>query len=140
MMSRASAFGRRDSLVAALLDPAAATERDPRHWNELLWLGRRHGLLARLGAALSAGDFGQSIPHKALTHLRAASIAAESSQTAVGYEINRVMRALGGMDVPVILLTDEPEMGVPKEPIRGLVPRHALSCGVGYWISPPTTR
>ena len=119
MTSHASTFGQHDSLVSALLDPAAAIECDPRQWNELLWLGRRHGLLARLYAAMTARGSLDQIPAKALTHLRAAAITAESSQTAVGYEINRVLRALGGMDVPVVLLKGAAYMAAGLPPARG---------------------
>jgi hypothetical protein len=36
--------------------------------------------------------------------MRAAAIAAQSSQTAVRFELNRILRALAGLDVPLVLL------------------------------------
>ncbi len=149
MNSSASACGRGGSLVTALLDPAATRGLDARQWNELLWQAHRYGLRARLHAALSAQGLGQQMPPKALTHFRAASIAAESSQTAVRFEINRVMRALGDLDVPVILLKGAAYMMAGLPPARGrlvgdldlMVPRSRIdeveqALLAGGWTAP----
>jgi hypothetical protein len=135
MTLQESAACRRDNLVSALLDPVGTIDRDPGQWNELLWLGRKNGLLARLAAELAEHDLLSHIPDKARTHLRAASITAESSQTAVRFEINRVMRALNELDVPVILLKGAAYHLASLPPSRGrligdldlMVPRARLA-------------
>lgn len=51
--------------------------------------------------------------------MRAAAIAAESSQTAVRFEINRIARALQGLDVPIILLKGSAYIMASLPPARG---------------------
>jgi hypothetical protein len=95
---------RRSPLVAALLDPERVLSFGLRTWNDVLAIGREHGLLGRLGAQLGERGLLERIPYKARAHIRAVTIAAESSQTSVRWEVNRVMRALGEVDTPVVLL------------------------------------
>jgi hypothetical protein len=51
--------------------------------------------------------------------MRAAAIAAASSQTAVRFEINRVLRALAGFDAPLILLKGSAYVLAGLPPARG---------------------
>ncbi len=102
--SPVSAARRREPLVAALLDPERTLSLTLREWNELLTLGRELGLLARLGASLQERGLLDRLPSKARMHIRAVMIAADSSQTSVRWEVNRVVRALAGVDSPIILL------------------------------------
>jgi hypothetical protein len=99
-----SALAQRVLLVTALLDPRSTAELGLRDWNDLLIQARRSSLLARLGLRLEECGLLPSIPAKARDHVRAASIAAESTQTAVRFEINRVRRALANVETPIILL------------------------------------
>ena len=95
----------RDSLLLGVLrEPGRTAGFAPRTWNELLLSARQYALLARLAARLEETGLFDRAPYKARLQMRAASIAAASSQTAVGYELNRVLRALRGIDVPVIVL------------------------------------
>jgi Uncharacterised nucleotidyltransferase len=119
MNTDAYTSGRGNSLVSALLEPAGTRGLDARQWNELLWQGHKYDLRARLYTALAAHGLDQQLPPKAQTHFRAASIAVESSQTAVRFEINRVMRALGDLDTPVILLKGAAYMMAGLPPARG---------------------
>ncbi len=93
-----------DLLVWALLDPARTLALEPRGWNDVLLLGRRHGVLARLGERLREHGLLERIPYKARGHIRAVCIAAESSQTAIRWEVTKVLRALADVDSPIILL------------------------------------
>ncbi len=149
MSMDASSRGRSNSLVSALLDPARTRGLTAQQWNELLWLGHKYGLRARLHTALWAGDLINHVPPKALTHLRAASIAAESSQTSVRFEINRVMRTLGQLEVPVILLKGAAYMMADLPAARGrlvgdldlMVPRSRIdeveqALVAGGWVAP----
>lgn len=109
----------REPLIAALLDPARAAALDPRDWNDLLLRARGCGVLARLGTRLIDGGLIDRIPAKARAHVRAACIAAESTRTAVRFEINRLLRALGQSDTQVILLKGAAYMMAELPPARG---------------------
>jgi hypothetical protein len=102
-----------------LLAPTATTQLSPRQWNTLLHSARRNGLMARLAARLEeCGLFAQA-PAKARQQMRAASIAAESTQTAVRFEIDRALRALRGLDVPIVLMKGSAYVLASLPPARG---------------------
>lgn len=100
-MNRSS---ERALLISGLLEPESTLKLRLLEWNELLMLGREHGVLARLGAQLEDRGLIEQIPYKARAHIRAFGIAAESSQTSVRWEVNRVVRALAEVDTPIVLL------------------------------------
>ena len=91
-------------LIRALLDPQCVAGLGPRAWNDLLQQAREAGLHARLAAVLTKHGLFDQLPFKVRNRLRAAAIAAASTQTAVGFEINRILRALRGVETPVVLL------------------------------------
>jgi len=97
-------FADRDLLLRSLLFPTDTRQFSLRQWNSLLQSARRNGLMSRLAARTDeAGLLGEA-PAKARQQMRAASIGAESSQTAVRFEVNRVLRALADLDVPLVLM------------------------------------
>ena len=91
-------------LIEALLDPRRTRHFSARDWHRVLLQAREHGLLAKLDARLTAADLFAPAPYKARAHLHAARIAVASSQTAVRFEVNRILRALGGTDMPLLLM------------------------------------
>ena len=95
---------RRGLLVSALVDPSVTLTFTLAEWNELLLAAREQVLLGRLAAMLRRDDLLSRAPHKAQGHMRGAAIAAESAQTAIRFEVNRVSRALASVDTPVVLL------------------------------------
>ena len=95
---------RRGLLVAALLDPSVTLALSPREWNELLAAAGEHALLARLAERLVDTELFACAPYKARSHMHAATIATESAQTAVRFEVHRVLRALADVDTPIVLL------------------------------------
>ena len=90
-----------------------------REWNDLVLCARQKGLLPRLAAALAHRELLDRVPYKVRTMLRAAMIAADSSQTAIRFEINRVMRALRRVEAPVILLKGSAYVMAGLAPARG---------------------
>ena len=114
-----TAASLREPLVRAWVDPAATLPLGARAWNDLLLLGREHGLLARLGMQLLDCGLLERVPPKAQAQIRAACIAVESSQTAVRFEINRVLRALATVDAPIILLKGAAYLVADLPPARG---------------------
>jgi len=91
-------------LLNALRDPATVLDLDAVGWNDLLLSARRHALLARLAMAFEERGLLQRLPGKVLEQFADARAAAASNQTIMGFEANRVLRALRGLDVPVVLL------------------------------------
>lgn len=94
----------RPLLIRALLEPECVAGLDPRGWNDLLTQARKAGLHARLAELLTERGLLASAPFKARSRLRAAAVAAASTQTAVRFELDRVRRALKDVDTPIILL------------------------------------
>jgi putative nucleotidyltransferase-like protein len=123
-----------ETLVSVLLDPPRTLELGLRDWNNLLVQARRTFMLARLGIRLRECRLFDGAPAKARDQMRAASIAAESTQTAVRFEINRVRRALAQLEVPIILLKGAAYLIADLPPARGrfvgdldlLVPRDKI--------------
>ena len=105
--------------LEVLRDPASALQLDLRGWNEFLLLARQGGLLARFGMQLHDRGVLDRIPPKALDHVRGAFIKVESSQTAVRFECNRVLRALGTRSTPLILLKGAAYLIAGLPPSRG---------------------
>ena len=109
----------RPQVVSALLDPSTVLDFNLREWNDLLRHTEKHGLIARLGVVLTDRGLLQQLPGKARARLHAACIAAESTQTAVRFEINRVLRALARPGMSVILLKGAAYMMAGLPPSRG---------------------
>jgi len=91
-------------LVRALLDPPSTLNLSAREWNDLVLIGRNAGLLGRISTELKDRGLFHKVPQKARAHLHAALISAESDQTAIRFEVNRVVRALATVDVQIVLL------------------------------------
>jgi hypothetical protein len=108
-----------ERLAAALLDPPAVLALGERDWNDLLFQARVCVVLARLGVELDERGLLERIPPKAQDQIGAARISAESSRTAVRFEINRVVRALASLDVPIVLLKGAAYMMAGLPPARG---------------------
>ncbi|MET0164149.1 MAG: nucleotidyltransferase family protein, partial [Vicinamibacterales bacterium] len=109
------------ALIAALLDPRCLSDISARSWNEMLVQARDAGVLGRLEAELDTRGLIVRAPAKARDHLHRGSIAAESSRTAVRYEMNRVRRAIGNLNVPLILLKGGAYLAAELPPARGRV-------------------
>lgn len=75
--------------------------------------------MARLASRLTEVGLFAEAPAKARQQLRAAMIAAESTQTAVRFEINRALRALKGLDVPIVLMKGSAYVLASLPPARG---------------------
>lgn len=106
-------------LVNSLLDGERVLSLRDHEWNDLLLLGQRHGLLARLGTQLLDLGLFDRLPRKARGRMRAACIAAESTQTAIRFEVNRTLRGLEGVDTPIVLLKGAAYVMAGLPPARG---------------------
>ena len=110
---------RRGTLVSTLIDPSVTLALGARDWNDLLVAAREHALLARLAVELIDQDLFAAAPKKARRHMRAATISADSTHTAIRFEVNRVLRALADVDAPVVLLKGAAYVMAGLPPARG---------------------
>jgi Uncharacterised nucleotidyltransferase len=91
-------------LVGALMRPNELIAYSPLQWETLIRQGKRNGLLGRIQFLLTEHQSFAGIPSRVLTHLESARIVAENEQRVMRWEINRIRRALEGVNTPVVLL------------------------------------
>ena len=106
-------------LLIALRDPATLTELDSSGWQKLLDDARHSGLLAKLAAIADKHGILCQIPAKARTHLDESHFFATHHQTAIRYEVNRLLRALFQFDTPIVLLKGGAYLMAELPPARG---------------------
>jgi Uncharacterised nucleotidyltransferase len=94
----------RDPLLLTLRDPRRLTRLDQPAWRDLLARARGSGLTARLESVVSDAGVMERIPAKARVQLVEARIALRRNQTDLRFEVDRVARALGELDGPIVLL------------------------------------
>lgn len=92
------------ALLSILRDPRAGLALDAATWNGLLECARRHGLLGRLAVLCADAGLAPRLPQTVQEILTDARLAAEANQTMQRYEANRVLHALRGLGLPVVLL------------------------------------
>lgn len=122
-MTKAASETRRAQrlLIEALRAPKQLPALPPADWELLLRVARRARVLGRLESDLAqAGLFG-AIPPRAATHLRAASNVIAHRNTLISWEVNRILWALKGMDVPLILLKGTAYLLADFPPARGRI-------------------
>lgn len=91
-------------LLETIVQPASLTGYDNRQWELLLRLARRAQLSGYLAAKLEKDELLDKIPRRASNLLRSSLIQARKQQQSVNWELNRVIWALDGQDIPVIVL------------------------------------
>ena len=106
-------------LIEALLEPERTLRFGAREWHRVLLQAREHGLLAKLDAHLNALGIYDQAPYKARAHMHAARVAVMSSQTAVRFEVNRLLRALRGSDIPLLLMKGAAYLHAALPPAAG---------------------
>jgi len=82
-------------------DPTALTLAE---WDALVVEARNAGILASLGRRFEDAGCLERLPEEVVVQIRAESAMAEENQRSLRWEVNRVQRALDGLDVPIILL------------------------------------
>jgi hypothetical protein len=120
MGKRATATERAQRLLlAALKSPEKLPDVPSADWEVLLRVARRVRLLGRLEADLARAGLLERIPARAAAHLRAARNVIEHRKTLVSWEVNRLLWALNGLDVPLILLKGAGYVLADLPPARG---------------------
>lgn len=93
-----------DLLREALVRPESLTSLSIVEWNSLISRGRRAVLLARLQSLVAQRGLLDRIPKRVRTQLDSARIIADNEHRVMLWEVNRIQRALAGIETPTVLL------------------------------------
>jgi hypothetical protein len=91
-------------LKTILIQPEPLTEVNEPQWDVLIHYAQRMGVLGRVQYRLAEGGFLNRVPPRPRLHLESARIVAENEHRIMGWEINRIARALQDRPFPVVLL------------------------------------
>lgn len=90
--------------LEAYFNPASVAEKSLADWDGLLREARRLNILTKLAWRLRTSNGWERFPAQARDHITAACTVAERHQRMVHWEVDRIRRALLGMDVPLVVL------------------------------------
>lgn len=108
-------------LLAALRAPEKLPALPDADWELLLRVARRARLLGRLESDLFRAGLLARVPRRAAAHLKAARNVIEHRKTLVRWEVNRILWALKGVEVPLILLKGAAYVLADLPPSRGRI-------------------
>ncbi|SCX02869.1 Uncharacterised nucleotidyltransferase [Nitrosomonas eutropha] len=91
-------------LLEAIIRPATLVNYSHLQWELLLRVARRARLLGYLAARLEKNGSLDKIPQRAANLLRSSLIQAKKQQQSVNWELNRVLWALDGQEIRIIVL------------------------------------
>ncbi|SFU65236.1 Uncharacterised nucleotidyltransferase [Nitrosomonas eutropha] len=91
-------------LLEAIIRPATLVNYSHLQWELLLRVARRARLLGYLAARLEKNGSLDKIPQRAANLLRSSLIQAKKQQQSVNWELNRVLWALDGREIRIIVL------------------------------------
>ena len=121
-------------LLTALSDPATAVSFTVEEWDLLLRLARATRLLGRLAVCMEEQGLLSQVPPRVVEHFSAARVFVDHRQRTARWEINRILAALEGGDMSLVLLKGSAYILAGLPPSRGrllsdvdlLVPRELL--------------
>jgi hypothetical protein len=93
-----------DVLRQALVAPEILGNLQLSEWDSLLPDAWSAGLLARLDVLLNERGLFKGVPDQVKPHLIAARRVANSEDSTIRWEVNRIARALARQDIPIVLL------------------------------------
>lgn len=133
---------------AVWIQPSLVTSCNIANWEPLLGQLRRTRLTARLAVLLHDNDLMGAIPPRVKDHLDGALLLTDRQLNEVHWEVNRLSKALQGLDVPLVLLKGAAYVMAELSPARGrlfsdidlLVPKQSIelverSLLAAGWIS-----
>lgn len=132
--SRQNGYRGTGILLTALREPEQMTAFGPDEWDLLLRLARHARLLGRLAVIMDETGGMEQLPASVRDHFTAAKVFVRHYQRTARWEINRILAALEGNDVPLVLLKGGAYILAGLPPSRGrllsdvdlLVPREYL--------------
>jgi hypothetical protein len=121
-------------LLTALREPGRMTGFGLGEWDLLLRIARRTRLLGRLAVVMDEAGELEQLPASVRDRFTAARVFVSQHQRTARWEINRILAALEGSDVPLVLLKGSAYILAGLPPARGrllsdvdlLVPRECL--------------
>jgi hypothetical protein len=120
MTNRSSTSGASGQLLLdVLIDPGFGKRLKAGEWDLLLRMARRTRLLGRLAVVMDEMDLTQQLPARVLDHFAAARVFVNWRQRAARWEINRILAALQGSEVPLVLLKGSAYILAGLPPARG---------------------
>lgn len=108
-------------LLDALRAPDRLARLDLAGWDLLLRVARRHRLLGRLSVIVQDLGLSQALPPAARDVMVAAARRAQSHQVRLGFEIDRLARALDGLAGPKLLMKGGAYLLARLPPHRGRI-------------------
>jgi hypothetical protein len=131
---RRKSAAARQLLLGVLRKPDDIVRLQAGDWDLLLRLLRHTRLKARIAELAIQSGLGSQLPEKVLEQFAAARTFVSQRQRMAQWEVNRILKALEGMDIPVILLKGGAYILAGLPPARGrllsdvdlLVPRASL--------------
>lgn len=106
-------------LIDALRHPETVLALSLSEWDLLVRQARCAGLLARLAILLKECGLLDRVPKAPHTHLLSAQILADKQQRTVRWEVDRIQRALRGIDTPIVFLKGVAYVVAGLPPARG---------------------
>ena len=124
----------RPLLLTVLRDSEKLESLTPGQWETLLRQARQCRVLSRIALDAEARGLSERLPERVMDHLAAARHLARSHERSIHWEVNRIRRALRGLDVPIVLLKGAAYTVRELPPARGrlatdidiMVPRRTL--------------
>jgi hypothetical protein len=124
----------RPLLLTVLRDSEKLESLTPGQWETLLRQARQCRVLSRIALDAEARGLSERLPERVMDHLAAARHLARSHERNIHWEVNRIRRALRGLDVPIVLLKGAAYTVRELPPARGrlatdidiMVPRRTL--------------
>ena len=121
-------------LLVALREPGRMSAFGSAEWDLLLRIARRTRLLGRLAVVMDEMGGVERLPASVRDHFSAARVFVAHYQRTARWEVNRILAALEGSDVPLVLLKGSAYIFAGLPPCRGrllsdvdlLVPRESL--------------
>jgi len=91
-------------LTSALVEPNSLTALSLAGWDRLIRCARSAGLLARVHVLLDERSLVDRVPGPMVPHLTAARTVADHERRILSWKVNRIERALAGVDATCIVL------------------------------------
>ncbi len=91
-------------LTTILRQPSSLVTLSLAEWDRLLPWARSTDLLARIASYVQESDLLDQLPPESRWHLQAAATACDYNQRAIRWEVRSIERALGSLNIPMILL------------------------------------
>ena len=106
-------------LLTALRDPEQAAGLGEESWDLLIRVARHTRLLGHLAEVMDERGLTSQLPARVVDHFVAARVFVSWLQRAARWEINRILAALQGSEVPLVLLKGSAYILAGLSPARG---------------------